>query len=158
MKLFTGKHQLLRVGSEHFAHGILKFTMRAAVPACGISASRHPSPACRRRFSSICFGSACPDVHLPIPADSQISLRAASTSPLSLLLQSRSSARALRPRNFFSQQRQNRGFQRRRWSFGPIARPRTVSANRPAPRSATASISTPAAAKSKTILSPTLKV
>jgi len=26
MTLFTGEHQQLRVGSEHLAHGILKFT------------------------------------------------------------------------------------------------------------------------------------
>ena len=28
MPLLTGQHQQLRVGSQHFAHGILKFTAR----------------------------------------------------------------------------------------------------------------------------------
>jgi hypothetical protein len=28
MALFTGQHQQLRIGSEHFTHGVLKFTTR----------------------------------------------------------------------------------------------------------------------------------
>lgn len=32
MTLFTGQHQQLRVGREHFAHGILKFTTRVDLP------------------------------------------------------------------------------------------------------------------------------